>query len=121
MLAAGAIDWTLGRFVEGIEKYSYSVERDPRLLDDKYLQVRACACAAVDQSIQGDRPTTWLFTHLPPPPPSLRPLPSRMETQRERHWPPAVLQMVGKMREASATTGLRSTAVSYFESHGQLI
>jgi hypothetical protein len=29
--------------------------------------------------------------------------------------------MVGKMREASATTGLRSTAVSYFESRGQLI
>jgi hypothetical protein len=41
VLAAGAVDWTTGRFVEGIEKYSYSVERDPRLLDDKYLQVRA--------------------------------------------------------------------------------
>lgn len=34
-----AIDWNLGRFVEGIDKYGYAIERDPRLMDDKYLEV----------------------------------------------------------------------------------
>ena len=43
VLANGAVDWCLGRFTDGIDKYSYAVERDPRLLDDKYLEVRA-AC-----------------------------------------------------------------------------
>lgn len=35
-----AIDWNLGRFEQGIDKYGYAVIRDPRLMDDKYLEVR---------------------------------------------------------------------------------
>lgn len=47
VLAAGAIDWNLGRFTDGVDKYTYAVERDPRLLDDKYLEVRCCLAVCV--------------------------------------------------------------------------
>lgn len=39
VLASAAIGWTLGRFAEGMDLYQVAVEKDPRLLDDKYLKV----------------------------------------------------------------------------------
>ena len=78
LLASAAVDWTLGRFAEGIDSYAAAVEKDPRLLDDRFLQM---AC----------------------------------------HWPPTMMRMVGKLREAGSIEGPRATAVSWFESRGNLI
>lgn len=39
VLASAAIGWTLGRFAEGMDLYQVAVEKDPRLLDDRYLKV----------------------------------------------------------------------------------
>ena len=78
LLASAALDWTLGRFVDGIDFYREAIERDPRLLDADYLE-------------------------------------------RDCHWPPTMLKMVGKLREAGTTEGLRYSAVSWFSSRGNLI
>lgn len=71
VLAAGAIDWNLGRFTDGVDKYTYAVERDPRLLDDKYLEVRCwrlCMCVSRHRGIDRLRQTSMLH-----PPPADRP------------------------------------------------
>lgn len=78
LLAIAALDWTLGRFVVGIDYYREAIARDPRLLDSDYLKM-------------------------------------------DCHWPPTMLKMVGKLREAGTMDGLRSTAVSWFDSRGNLI
>jgi hypothetical protein len=37
------------------------------------------------------------------------------------HWPPTMMKMVGRLREAGTMEGIRSTAVSWFDSPGSLI
>jgi len=78
LLASAALDWTLGRFVDGIDYYREAIARDPRLLNSGYLEM-------------------------------------------DCHWPPTMLKMVGKLREAGTMEGIRSTAVSWFDSRGNLI
>ena len=78
LLASAALDWTRGRFVDGIDYYREAIARDPRLLNSGYLEM-------------------------------------------DCHWPPTMLKMVGKLREAGTMEGIRSTAVSWFDSRGNLI
>jgi hypothetical protein len=40
LLASAAIGWNVGRFAEGMDLFNMAVEKDPRLLDEKYLKVR---------------------------------------------------------------------------------
>lgn len=119
VLAAGAIDWNLGRFTDGVEKYTYAVERDPRLLDDKYLEVRCCLalCVCVRKQTLGRRSIHGGIPLLTDPRDHI----DYFNTQRERHWPPTMMHMVQKIRDAGTIEGVKSTAVSYFESRGTLI